>query len=556
MPKISVIVPVYKAEKTLGRCVDSILCQTFADFELLLIDDGSPDRSGRICDEYAAKDSRVKVIHQNNSGAAAARNVGLENASGEYISFADSDDFVAPDFLESLYGLSCRSGCDITMCNYNLTDGGSFEPVLHGFDEGTAFDREGVRKVIFKNIAECNTNGYFSLWDKLIKAEIIQKNDIRFVSDMSFGEDLCFILDMLIAANGIAFTEKTVYNYIRSETGLFSSYRPSRLDDAMTCYEKIMMDILPKCPDGQRIDRLLCKYFYYIDLHLSQAAKEGKAGVAEMRRTLSHPTVKKVFAAFSAMTSDELAKNGLSEYEQKLPKLVADGKDRKALRFARYIYDKNCFLRRLRTFKNVFFPIFKEKGCKKLKSLKYSVRAGGLFVIYPKSKITIDKKADISVDEALYFNKPWQGRQNRTATLSLAEGAKLSVSGYFVMREGVYVTVEKDAKLSLTDGTLNNGAKISCFSKITLGRDVRLSEDVILRDSDNHEVEREGYVSTSPIFVGDHVLLGLRSIVLKGVKIGSGSIIAAGAVVNKPIPDHVIAGGVPAKVISENISWK
>ena len=161
---------------------------------------------------------------------------------------------------------------------------------------------------------------------------------------------------MLIAANGIAFTEKTGYNYIRSETGLFSYYRPSRLDDAMTCYEKIMSDILPKCPDGQRIDRLICKYFYYIDQHLSQAAKEGKAGAAEMRRTLSHPTVKKVFSALSAMTEDELAKNGLSEYEQRLPKLVADGKDRKALGFARYLYDEKYFLRRLRSLASALKP--------------------------------------------------------------------------------------------------------------------------------------------------------------------------------------------------------
>ena len=356
MPKISVIVPVYKAEKTLGRCVDSILGQTFADFELLLIDDGSPDRSGELCDTYASKDSRVKVIHQKNSGAAAARNVGLENASGEYISFADSDDFVAPDFLESLYGLSCRSGCDITMCNYNLTDGGSFEPVLHGFAEGTAFDREGVRKVIFKNIIDCNTNGYFALWNKLIKAEVVRKNKISFASDMSFGEDLCFILDMLISANGIAFTEKTVYNYIRSETGLFSSYRPSRLDDAMTCYEKILSDILPMCPEGQRLDRLNCKYFSFIDHHLSEAAKKGKDGIKEMRRTLAHPTVKKVFASIAAMSDDELEKNRLSEYEKKLPKLVIDGKDRRALGFARYLYDEKYFLRRLRSLASALKP--------------------------------------------------------------------------------------------------------------------------------------------------------------------------------------------------------
>ena len=98
-PKISVIVPVYNAEKTLRRCVDSILAQTFEDFELILINDGSKDQSGDICDEYAAKDSRVKTIHKTNGGVSSARNAGLNIARGEYVSFADSDDFVSSEWL-------------------------------------------------------------------------------------------------------------------------------------------------------------------------------------------------------------------------------------------------------------------------------------------------------------------------------------------------------------------------------------------------------------------------------------------------------------------------
>ncbi|MBO4213040.1 MAG: glycosyltransferase family 2 protein [Clostridia bacterium] len=356
MPKISVIVPVYKAEKTLGRCVDSILGQTFTDFELLLIDDGSPDRSGELCDAYAAKDGRVKVIHQENSGAAAARNVGMENAAGEYIAFVDSDDFIEPDFLKVLYDLSCRSGCDITMCNYRSINGGSVEQVLHGFAEGTALDADGVKSVIFKNIVDRRTDGYFALWNKLIKAEVIRKNNIRFASGMSFGEDLCFLLDLFSATGGIAFTERVLYNYLTSPDGLFAAYRPSRLDDAMTCYEKILSDILPMCPEGQRLDRLNCKYFSFIDHHLSEAAKKGKDGIKEMRRTLAHPTVKKVFAAIAAMSDEELEKNRLSEYEKKLPKLVVDGKDRRALGFARYLYDEKYFLRRLRSLASALKP--------------------------------------------------------------------------------------------------------------------------------------------------------------------------------------------------------
>lgn len=99
MPKVSIIVPVYKAEKYLNRCIDSILAQTFTDWELLLIDDGSTDRSGDICDEYAKKDTRIRVFHKENGGVSSARNLGLDSAQGEWVTFIDADDYILPDFL-------------------------------------------------------------------------------------------------------------------------------------------------------------------------------------------------------------------------------------------------------------------------------------------------------------------------------------------------------------------------------------------------------------------------------------------------------------------------
>ena len=191
-----------------------------------------------------------------------------------------------------------------------------------------------------------------------------------------------------------------------------------------------------------------------------------------------------------------------------------------------------------------------------MSSLHWSLRAGGLFLVYPKSKILIHKKASLLVNGRFAFNKPWSGEQNRPATLVLSESATLSVNGSFTMRDGVYVTADRGAVLSLRDGFLNNGGKISCFSKISLGNDVRLSEDVILRDSDNHEIVRPGFVKSAPIVIGDHVWVGLRAVILKGVSIGNGSVIAAGALVNKSVPAHAIFGGVPAKVIKDKIDWK
>ena len=134
MPTISVIVPVYKVEKYIHRCVDSILNQTFSDFELILVDDGSPDNCGAICDEYAAKDSRVVVIHQENGGLSAARNAGIDwafaNSDSQWLSFIDSDDWVHPEYLQKLLDTAVNNSAEVAFCT--LT---AFTEDEHGYQE-------------------------------------------------------------------------------------------------------------------------------------------------------------------------------------------------------------------------------------------------------------------------------------------------------------------------------------------------------------------------------------------------------------------------------------
>ncbi|NST07596.1 glycosyltransferase, partial [Enterococcus faecalis] len=116
MPKISIIVPVYNVEKYLEKCVRSILAQTFTDFELILVDDGSPDSSGAMCDQFAEQDQRVKVIHKENGGLSDARNAGIEIATGEYLGFVDSDDYIADDMYELLYTNIVKEDADLSIC--------------------------------------------------------------------------------------------------------------------------------------------------------------------------------------------------------------------------------------------------------------------------------------------------------------------------------------------------------------------------------------------------------------------------------------------------------
>ncbi len=116
MCEISIIVPVYKVEPYLRKCVDSILAQTFTDFEVILVDDGSPDNSGKICDEYASKDSRVRVIHKENGGLSSARNAGIDVARGKYLGFVDSDDYIEKDMYELLYDNIVKEQADLSIC--------------------------------------------------------------------------------------------------------------------------------------------------------------------------------------------------------------------------------------------------------------------------------------------------------------------------------------------------------------------------------------------------------------------------------------------------------
>ena len=130
MANISVIVPVYKVEEFLSRCVDSILCQSYPDFEVILVDDGSPDRSGQMCEDYARQDSRIHVIHQENGGLSAARNSGIDwafaHSDSRWLAFVDSDDWVHPDFLKVLYETAEQTLCKISVCDFFRTSGENF----------------------------------------------------------------------------------------------------------------------------------------------------------------------------------------------------------------------------------------------------------------------------------------------------------------------------------------------------------------------------------------------------------------------------------------------
>ena len=170
----------------------------------------------------------------------------------------------------------------------------------------------------------------------------------------------------------------------------------------------------------------------------------------------------------------------------------------------------------------------------------------------------IDKKSKIQIKGKLLFGQRQSEKliNKTTSYLTVLENGKLNVEESFTVNSGSRVYVAKNAKLSIGSGYINYDSKIYCFNQITIGKGVAISEGVIIRDSDNHEIDGNTKGMSAPIVIGDNVWIGMNAIILKGVKIGNGAIIAAGAVVNKDVPANTLYGGVPARMMKENISWR
>lgn len=230
-PQISVIVPVYKAEAYLHRCIDSLLAQTFSDFELLLIDDGSPDLSGRICDEYAAQDTRIKVIHKQNGGVGSARQCGLDNATGEYTIHTDPDDCVEPNMLEALYQKAVSENADIVICDYWITYSNNNQVYRHQNVEGlNALE-------ISEKIATGAIHG--SLWNKLIRNSLYQNPRITFTPGINMWEDMLICIKLLTKKPKVTYLNKAFVHYQQHDKSLTQSLSKPSLEAMVQVVKEI-----------------------------------------------------------------------------------------------------------------------------------------------------------------------------------------------------------------------------------------------------------------------------------------------------------------------------
>lgn len=267
---ISVIIPVYNAEKHLGKCIDSLVNQQFTSIEIILVDDGSSDTSGEICDEYAGKYSNITVIHKENEGAYKARKAGLDIAKGSYISFIDADDWLERD----AYNIICpilQKGYDIIIFPYYLDYGIKKEIVYNKFDG--EYDRERICKDIFPRLLYYGEFYHFgiepSLWNKVIKKEMLVYDELN--EKISIGEDGLIMYPTIQNANTIFFyNEKALYHYRQNPESVTQTYRSHYLKENIELFQ-----ILKQQFSEKTIPNINKQLNYYI-LFLTQLAIENE----------------------------------------------------------------------------------------------------------------------------------------------------------------------------------------------------------------------------------------------------------------------------------------
>ena len=239
-PLISVIIPIYNVEKYLRKCLDSVISQTQKDIEVILVDDGSDDKSGDICEEYVPLDGRIKVIHKENGGVSSARNVGLDVSTGEYIGFVDGDDYIEPDMLEYLYNLIQATGADLSQCGiiHSFADRDTNPSAI---DYYTATDsKTALRLMIESRYAD------MYIFNKLFRREII--DTIRF-RDFKVAEDALFLTEFMLSAKKAVLTNRPKYHYYHRQNSLTTKPFNESVFDFMKVHDSVYDMVLASYPE-------------------------------------------------------------------------------------------------------------------------------------------------------------------------------------------------------------------------------------------------------------------------------------------------------------------
>ena len=282
---VSVIVPVYNVENYLRECLDSIVAQTYRNIEVILIDDGSNDSSGAICDEYADKDNRIKVIHKENGGVSAARNTGLDIAKGDWISYVDSDDYIESTMIETLICLAKKNDVELAMCSFK--DISECDNVLHENDIRIFSKDELIYNYVVRNADYRITEG---IWDRIYKRVLVE--GLRFKNDR-INEDILYTMEVFTRAHKAVYTSENLYNYRAGREGNITGRKTTidSIKDKIYC-SKNSAKILRASGNDELADIFECIHFLEISELLIFNGEKNNDDILNYKRYM-RPIVKK-----------------------------------------------------------------------------------------------------------------------------------------------------------------------------------------------------------------------------------------------------------------------
>lgn len=293
MSQISVIVPVYNAQKTLYRCLNSICAQTFKDFEVILINDGSSDKSFEICEEFCSKDSRFRLINQENAGPSRTRNRGIDEAISKYLAFVDADDYIEPDMLEEFYNAAEVSNADMTVCGYisenEISSGKSISRIKPGVYRG-----DECRRIITESIKI--GEGYLPpySWVRFVRREVMENPRLRFNTKIHRSEDYLlwtqvgFCIDSLCIINN-----KFLYHYVENDASITHNYVGGYWEMVKELYDELVATL----PDEENVRKNLKEMFLsraYLAMKVASFAKDKNVFRTDLKSILKDKKLRKV----------------------------------------------------------------------------------------------------------------------------------------------------------------------------------------------------------------------------------------------------------------------
>lgn len=502
--EISVIMLTYNRECYIKKAIESILEQTFSDFEFIIVDNGSTDKSGMIADEYATRDDRIHVVHTEKGSIGKGRNVGLDKAKGRYITYIDDDDFAEPDMLEFLYGMAENENADIALCGSNkMVDGKILSNCV--FDDYLILNSE---QAVIELLRRKKYNA--AMPTKLMKRELFEQ--IRFREEGHY-DDITVVYRYFAKSKKTVACGKPKYCFVRHETN----------NSAFTT------------DDTKLTSEQLEEYFEAYRERTEYLSKELPTIASYIRYTEW---------SFLISMCNKIISNNLQHCSKQLE------------------YAKNIVWQNLSELEmSPYLEDFEREYIRKYFSyFSHNVMEnGGKLIAFPDASIDVADDARIILDADFYVNSNQFRGKATSAYLKMQKNSKLQIKGRFRMFYNATIQLFAGGELTLGRSYINSDSLIACAKKITIGDGVAIARGVYIYDSDHHDIlDEDGFKQNEAkeIRIENHVWIGTRAVILKGVTIGEGAIVAAGAVVTKDVPPHTMVAGVPAKVIKENVTWK